>query len=105
LAAFLLTHAQRTSSPALQLTTCWSFQVEFEKIFPIPGHFFDLKMAAELSLESVALKMRRVKLEALAKGLHTDYSFIVGHDKATAQVSYRNFSGFKALNESCFYLF
>jgi len=60
-------------------------------------------MAAELSLESISLKMRQKKLEALAKGHLADYCFLVRPEKGTAQVSFRDFGWIEAINKPWFY--
>jgi len=46
-------------------------------------------MSLELSPEAVALKMRRKKLEAIDKGQRTTFSFLVGPDESTAEVSFK----------------
>jgi len=76
----------------------FGFLSEFGRICPIPDWFLNLKMAAEHSLESIALKMRGLKLEALAKGDLTDFSFLVGTEKSTAQVSFAIFGGLEVTN-------
>jgi len=35
----------------------------------------------------IELRVRRLKLEALEKGLLTDFSFLIGTDKETAEVN------------------
>jgi len=42
-----------------------------------------------MSFEATGLQMRRLKMEALEKGEMTDYSFIVGPEKTTAEVKFR----------------
>jgi len=41
-----------------------------------------------MSFEATGLQMRRLKMEALEKGEMTDYSFIVGPEKTTAEVKF-----------------
>jgi len=48
-----------------------------------------MEISSEESSGEIAVdqEMRRLKLDALENGLHTDFSFLVGQDKRTALVS------------------
>jgi len=51
-------------------------------------------MSSKDKIEAEMHKMRQSKLEALEKGLNSDYTFLVGAEKDTAQVSFCDFSRF-----------